>query len=121
MQIKRLYHTVLKDGGITLTSRLVRVKRQTGFFVSLKGQGTVIDLKDFTSDSLFLTINKLFMQYEIIYNKQFIGIWVDKTNEKVYIDISVWIGDHDEAVRKGLIENQMAIWDIEKGQEIYLK
>jgi len=121
MQVKRLYHKVLKDGGITLTSRLVQVKKQTGFFVSLKEQGTIIELKDFTPDSLFLTINKLFIQYEIIYNKQFIGIWLDKVNGKVYIDISVWVQDREEAIRKGLAESQIAIWDIENGQEIYLE
>ena len=121
MQFKRLYHNVLTDGGITLTSRLVQVKKQTGFFVSLRGQGIVIDLKNFTPESLFLTINKLFIQYEIIYNKQFIGIWLDKANEKVYINISVWVLDRDKAIQKGLTEGQIAIWDIENGQEIYLK
>jgi len=121
MQYKKLYHKIIKDGGITLSSRLVQAKRQTGFFVSLKNQGTVIDLKDFTPDSLFLTINKLFIQYEIIYCKQFIGVWVDKANEKVYIDISVWIKNREQAVQKGIDEGQIAIWDIENGQEIYLK
>ena len=116
MRVKRLYHTVLKNGGITVTSRLVKVKKRTGFFVSLKNQGTVIDLKDFTPDTLSERINSLWVK-----DTQYIGIWVDKANKKVYIDVSVWVQDRDQAIQKGIDEGQIAIWDIEKGQEIYLK
>ncbi|MBE3138136.1 MAG: hypothetical protein IMZ43_12215 [Thermoplasmata archaeon] len=116
MQVKKLYHTVLKDGGITVTSRLVQVRKQAGFFVSLKNKGIVINLKDFTADELSRQINSLWITLD-----QFIGVWVDKANEKVYIDISVWILDREKAVQKGLTEGQIAIWDIEKGQEVYLK
>jgi len=116
MQTKRLYHKVLKDGGITITSRLVQVKRQTGFFVSLKNQEIVIPLKDFIPDTLSERINSLRVK-----DTQYIGIWVDKVNEKVYIDISVWIRDREQAIQKGIDESQIAIWDIEKGQEVYLK
>lgn len=121
MQYKKLYHQVIKNGGITLSARLVPVEKQTGFFVSLKDQGTIITLKEFTPDSLFLTINKLFIQYEIIYGKQFIGVWIDKVNEKVYIDVSIWVQNREKAIKRGLLEDQIAIWDIENGQEIYLK
>lgn len=126
MKVKKLYHTVLKDGGITVTPRLVRVKRQVGFFVSIKEAETILDLKEFTPDTLNQSIKNIHssilrLKYHIGSREWFIGIWVDKANEKVYIDISVWIKNREQAVQKGIDEGQIAIWDIENGQEIYLK
>ena len=126
MKIKRLYHTVLRDGGITLSSRLVQVKKRTGFFVSIREGETILNLKDFTPDTLNRSIKNIHssilrLKYHIGNRGWFVGIWLDKVNEKVYIDISVWIKDREQAIQKGLTESQIAIWDIEKGQEIYLK
>lgn len=118
MQVKRLYHKVLKDGGITLTSRLVQVKKQRGFFVSIESGNFVIPFLKFTPDSLQNAINEL---NPYLLKGRFIGVWLDKTNQKIYIDISEWIQDRKEAIQRGIDEGQIAIWDIEKGQEIYLK
>ena len=118
MQVKRLYHTVLKDGGITLTSRLVQVKKLKGFFVSIEGGSSVIPFLGFTPDSLQNAINGL---NPYLLRGRFIGVWLDKLSQKIYIDISEWVRDREEAIQKGMLNNQIAIWDIEKGQEIYLK
>ena len=117
MQTKRIYHKVLNDGGITLTSRLVQVKKVKGFFVSLDKAGVIIPLSYFNPDSLTHAINEL---NPYLLKGRFIGVWVDKSNEKVYIDISEWVEGRNEAIQKGITENQIAVWDIEKGQEIYI-
>ena len=47
-----------------------------------------------------------------------IGLWIDK--DQLYIDLSVYMGDYDLAVKLGKKHNQKAIFDWENNESIYL-
>ena len=53
-------------------------------------------------------------------NKNYLGIWSDKTTGKCYIDISQWCNEKNEAISKGKELGEIAIWDLSKNEEIRL-
>ncbi len=50
---------------------------------------------------------------------EFIGIWTAKDGEK-FVDPSRWVATLPEALKLATIHDQIAIWDCEKGEEIYV-
>lgn len=50
----------------------------------------------------------------------FIGIWTDHENEQRYYDITTYEINLEEALERGREHKQISIWDIAKGEAIYL-
>jgi hypothetical protein len=48
----------------------------------------------------------------------FIGGWIDKETNIAYIDISLWYSDREQALIHAEMLNEIAIWDLGKGEEI---
>lgn len=51
-------------------------------------------------------------------NFQYYGVWVDKN--KVYFDVSTNLQSKKEAISEGKKKKQLAIWDLNKNEEIVL-
>ncbi len=50
----------------------------------------------------------------------FIGIWTDQEDGQRYYDITTYEINLEEALKRGREHNQISIWDIAKGEAIYL-
>lgn len=50
--------------------------------------------------------------------KKFLGLWHNKEDNKVYLDVSENVQDRDTAVRLGRQRNQISIWDVVNFEEI---
>jgi hypothetical protein len=48
----------------------------------------------------------------------YLGTWVNGGN--VYIDLSEWVGDRDQAVGLGRERGELTVWDCERGEEVTL-
>lgn len=48
----------------------------------------------------------------------YLGFWIH--NDTLYMDLSERIMDRDEAIRQGHARDQIAIYDTENGQDIYM-
>lgn len=107
-------------GGITLHSdSLEPYAPSNGYFVALKAPGVVLDNADLLTAfamEVYLRKNKSYFEED----RNFFGIWIDDEDGKVYLDVSVWVQDRQEAIDLGLMEDQISIWDIENQEAIYL-
>lgn len=98
--------------GATLSSNGKVIYFKTGYMVSLNEYGCVYS-------SIEELDKKTFKKYMRIAKskKAYIGIWLDeKDNDKCYLDISLKINEHAEAMSVARREQQLAIYDIANGQ-----
>lgn len=79
-------------------------------------KGYAVAMKE-TQNSFGVEGLKKVVEYAINHNTC-IGGWKEK--EKYYFDASVIYEDREEAIRKGREQEQIAIFDLEKGEPIYL-
>lgn len=92
-----------------------------GFTATLQGElvtegGFVVAEKE-TQDSFGVAGLKRVLEYAISHNT-LVGGW--KENESYYFDASRLYKNRDEAVKKGLENNQIAIYDLDKKEVVYL-
>lgn len=48
----------------------------------------------------------------------YIGSWIDKETNSMYIDLSQHFTDRAVAIHTAIFHDEIAIWDLEKGEEI---
>lgn len=114
MKTIEMFNDTMKNNGGTYS--ITGKKADKGFMVA-KEQGAILDLKDFTAESLQEFINqndKVFKEND----NAFIGTWI--ANGKAYLDISYNIVDKDQAIKVGKQYNQLAIFDLNTMTEINL-
>lgn len=107
---------IIENKGETLTKELKKADINGGFMVSLEGAEVQKNINDING------IKKAIEEkQEIIKNKNnmYIGLWFD--NNIMYIDISINIEDKTEALEFGKHNKQLAIYDLENNDSIYLK
>lgn len=107
---------IIENKGETLTKELKKADINGGFMVSLEGAEVQKNINDING------IKKAIEEkQEIIKNKNnmYIGLWLD--NNIMYIDISINIEDKTEALEFGKYNKQLAIYDLENNDSIYLK
>lgn len=51
-------------------------------------------------------------------DSMFVGAWLDKETDQVYIDLSQRFTDRAVAIHAAIDNDEIAIWDLEKGEEI---
>ena len=86
-----------------------------GFMVSLKGYETVTDLKDAgTTFKKFVSKNIS----KVINENLYFGGWIN--NKNIYFDISKNFVSLNDALKFGIENNQLAIFDLSKGISIKL-
>ena len=112
MNLEQLKKYVIANGGATLTKDAEIASFNAGFMVSLPGFETISTLEDFNE--------KTFKAYCRIARKKkaYFGLWMD--DGKIYLDVSIKINDKATARKIGKKNNQLAIYDLEKQESIYL-
>jgi len=91
-----------------------------GFMVARKENSVIVSADDFFDETEGKRIMSDFLkENRARFGKdQFLGIWHNKKNGKVYLDITDNIKDRSEAERLGKERNQISIWDVVNGAEI---
>lgn len=107
---------MINDGGATLSpDDLKPVRFDGGYVVSVKGREHVADRDATDSIRAAIVGNVAYARLHSAY----VGIWAELG--KVYIDVSFWIADRDNAIATGKANEQIAIWDVAGNCPIYLE
>ena len=106
---------IIENGGATLDKNYNNFNSNEGFMVSIKGQEVKIDKNDI--QGIQREIEK---KREFIKDKEglFIGLWLD--NDIIFVDVSIHIMDYLEALEVARNNDQLAIYDLQKNDSIYL-
>lgn len=107
---------IIENKGETLTKELKKADINGGFMVSLEGAEVQKNVNDING------IKKAIEEKQEIIkdnNNMYIGLWLN--NNIMYINISINIIDKVEALEFAKYNKQLAIYDIENNNNIYLK
>ena len=111
---------VKENGGLSV--RLTNgTEPTTGFMVARKGMGAIVEAKDFFDPSKGKQILSDYMKKhksELATGKDYLGIWHNKDDGKVYFDVSANISDRQTAIEMGQTNDQISIWDVVNFEEI---
>jgi hypothetical protein len=103
----QLADAILSSGGGTFDYNLFPAQKEDGYWVSVEGAEEVVprtNLKERIEDYLGLVGE--FLEDEDLW----FGAWVD--GDEVYLDVTRWFEDKEEALQFGRDNHQRAIWDI---------
>lgn len=112
--LARIALTSINDtGGFSLNANLV--PPISGYMVSRKG----MELK---TNPAVGNIEAYLSRYWNMVNESslFFGGWIDETDGTLYLDVSENVQDKDVAMRLAFARGQLAIYDVENGESIYL-
>ena len=106
---------IIENKGATLDYNYNNFNSDKGFMVSIKGQEVKVNKNDI--EEIKKEIEK---KREFIGNKKglYIGLWLD--NEIMYVDVSIHIIDYMEALEVARNNDQLAIFDLQKKDSVYL-
>lgn len=106
---------IIENKGATLDKEYNNFSSSVGYMVSIKGQEVKVNKNDI--EEIKKEIEK---KREFIKDKQglFIGLWLD--NDIMFIDVSIHIVDYLEALEVARNNDQLAIYDLQKNDSIYL-
>lgn len=117
MDYSKIIKDTLKNNGGSFNVSKSKIKKPlNGFMCSIKDL-IVIDKKDFNVKLLKYLVKQNFNLLKE--NENFIGTWID--GGKVYIDISANFKNKNEALQVAEENKQLAIFDLQKMESIYLK
>lgn len=105
---------IIKNGGATLDKDLQPLQAKKGYMYSIIGYEKIYNLDD--TENILKTIKEY---QKILKNNCYIGLWID--NNKLYIDISKLENNKTRALQLAKDNMQLAIYDIAKNENIYLK
>ena len=108
---------IIKDGGATIDKDGQKANFIKGFFVSIYGAEKKQPLNDINYELLKNDLQQKF-EYITKHKNNFIGLWIN--NGLLYTDISKHIKYKQDALTLGVKNNQKAIFDIEKNQDIFI-
>lgn len=111
--IKTIIEEIKENNGGTYNKELKSINASQGFIVSLQGY----EKKCKTEQEIEKAIIE---NMEIVrgLDNAYLGAWIDEGI--VYIDISVLVENKEDALELGKVNNQLAIYDIENNDSIYL-
>lgn len=113
--MKDLFTMILQSGGFTIDADLQPIEKKDGYMVSLFGYE-----KTFTAEQapdIEATIKEY--QKKIADKKNlYVGAWYNEGI--IYIDISKWIQKKQNAIHAGIVNNQLAVYDIKADESIDL-
>ena len=111
--IKKIIEEIKENNGGTYNKEYKTIDAKQGYMVSLQGY----EKKCKTEQEIEKAINE---NMEIIkeLDNAFLGAWIDEGI--TYIDISVLVENKEDAMEMGKINNQLAIYDIQNNESIYL-
>ena len=101
------------NNGVTLDHDLKEININNGFMVSIIGYEKTFQLDDLTN------IKKTIINYKNrLKASQFIGLW--QHDDLVYVDISRHYTNKQDAIKNGILNKQLAIYDLSKNKDILL-
>lgn len=111
--IKKIIEEIKENGGGTYNKELKSINATSGYMVSLLGY----ERKCKTIEEIEKAIKE---NIEIVkgLDNAYLGTWIDEGI--TYIDISILVENKEDALELGKINNQLAIYDIENNESIYL-
>ena len=101
------------ENGTTLDNNLQEINKNNGFMVSLLGYE-----KTFNPSDLKAIENCIIDYKSRLKASQFIGLW--QHDGLVYIDISRHYTNKQDAIKNGILNKQLAIYDLSKKKDILL-
>ncbi|MEU9871065.1 hypothetical protein AB0C87_24760 [Actinomadura sp. NPDC048021] len=119
--------TIVRPGLITLAEQIreeggatwhnYRPAPVDGFLVSTVGHELTIPLAEFEGEDIW---NYMLAKESATFGLDdlYFGAWID--GQLVYLDLSLHVQDRAEALIFGRLGGQLAIWDVEKAEEIRL-
>lgn len=110
-----LANIIKNNGGVTLNIDGTEFKANNGYMVSLKDTEVIVSAGTIDEELkryFFDLAGKAGDDHKI-------GYWLD--NGRIYIDISVHVGDLDEAMRLAIENDQLAIFDLGNLETIRVK
>lgn len=84
------------------------------YMVALKNFQVIVPRETFN----WRTVRKYHEEYNRGYNC--LGTWYNPDNDNIYLDISIPFRDKEQAIKFAKHNNQLAIYDTENDQTIYL-
>jgi len=112
---KELYGYLLLNDGFTVDTDLNLIEREKGYFVSISGIPSTFSIGVMNFE-LFKTIIREYQRSTL--NNRLIGAWIEK--DIVYIENSIFVEDLATALNLALEYNQIAIYDIENKESLYI-
>lgn len=111
--IKTIIEEIKENNGGTYNKDLKSINAKSGYMVSLQGY----EVKCRTDEEIKKAITK---NMEIVkgLDSAYLGAWIDEGI--TYIDISILVENKEDALELGKINNQLAIYDIQNNESIYL-
>lgn len=111
--IKNIIENIKENGGGTYNKEYKTINAKQGYMVSLQG----FEKKCKTDEE---TEKAIMENMEIVkgLDNAYLGAWIDEGI--TYIDISVLVENKEDALEMGKINNQLAIYDIQNNESIYL-
>lgn len=101
------------ENGVSLDNNLQEITKNNGFMVSIMGMEKTFDPCDLTN------IEKTIIDYKNrLKASQFIGLW--QHDGLVYVDISRHYTNKQDAIKNGILNKQLAIYDLSKNKDILL-
>lgn len=114
LTLPELYQLLNENKGLTLNADLTPYSG-SGYAVSLPNKDTQIIEADC---DLSVFGHYLAIYSEFIKDNQKLGLWID--NGIIYFDISEIVPSVSEAINKGLNRNQIAVFDFDNAESIYI-
>lgn len=113
--IGRIKNTTIANGGCSINIGNHK-SADSGYMVAISGNELKLSLDNFNEKE----IQNYILSKDIILNKKdvYLGTWID--NNIVYLDTSICVQDKEEALKIAKSSGELAIYDIEKGESIYL-
>ena len=115
----KIVNEILLNGGISLDVRTNRtIDKKTGYMVAMEGKESTCLSCVFDKKILDLFIEEHLKWLTSLNTESFLGAWVD--NGIVYLDVSFYVENKESAINYGMMENQLAIYDIKNECSITL-
>ena len=106
MLLEKIYAETMINGGYSVNILNNQVP-ESGFMVSLPKTELKVSVERFNPQILRNYVN---FTPELNDPKMYLGTWIE--NDEVYIDASENIADKETAIRKGIEQGQLAIYDV---------
>ena len=110
----KMIKEILKNGGATLDYNYNNFNANVGYMVSLDGYEAKIDINNIEAIKKEIETKKEIAQKV----NGYVGLWTD--SGLMYVDISKYIIDYNEALETARNNKQLAIYDLKNDKSIYL-
>ena len=121
MNIKNFIKQTITDGGCTYSINSGEINPSSGFAVAMEHRELIVNELGLTSDKLLRSYIDSNLDV-LSSNNCYLGSWKSSHNGKdiYYLDCVEVIADRDDAIKCGIDNNQLAIYDLENEIEIIL-